>query len=484
MAAARAKTAAKAEATTNRVHAFGNDVLADHDAVALAELIRKGDLKSVEVTEAAIARARKVNGTLNAIEHEIFAHALLSAESRKPTGVFGGVPTFVKDNADMQGLPTRSGTRAATPHVAKKHGPFTEQYLAQGFTVLGKSSLPEFGFNASTEFEEDHPTRNPWNPEYSPGGSSGGSAALVAAGVVPIAHANDGGGSIRVPAACCGLIGLKPTRNRHRNNPSASTMPINIVSEGVVTRSVRDTAAFMAGLEVFYRNPKLPEIGRVEGPGKKRLKIGLIVDSITGTPTCDETRAVVNETAKLLESLGHEIVPMPLPVPKSFLEDFTLYWAMLAFLLGTFGKFVIGPDFDPKKLDPFSKGLVDYYRKRMLKTPGMLYRLNQSENLYKTAMRPYDAVLSPVLGHVVPKLGHLNPGQSFDELYERLMRYVAFTPLNNAAGSPAISLPMGVCANDLPIAVQFQAAHGNERTLLEIAYTLEAARPWRKIAAV
>ena len=483
MAAARAKVATKPEAQSQRIHAFSNDVLAEHDAVSLADLIRKGEITSSEVAAAAIARARKVNGTLNAIEHEIFAHALMTSASRKPTGVFGGVPTFVKDNADMQGLPTRSGTRAATPHVAKKNGPFTEQYLAQGFTVLGKSSLPEFGFNASTEFEEDHPTRNPWNPEYSAGGSSGGSAALVAAGVVPIAHANDGGGSIRVPAACCGLVGLKPTRNRHRNNQSASTMPINIVSEGVVTRSVRDTAAFMAGLEVFYRNPKLPEIGRVEGPGKKKLKIGLIIDSITGTPTCDETRAVVNETAKLLESLGHEIVPMPLPVPKSFLEDFTLYWAMLAFLLGTLGKFVIGPDFDAKKLDPFSRGLVEYYRKRMLKTPGMLYRLNQSENLYKQAMRPYDAVLSPVLGHVVPKLGHLTPGQPFEELYERLMRYVAFTPLNNAAGSPAISLPMGVCANDLPIAVQFQAAHGNERTLLEIAYALEAARPWRKIQA-
>lgn len=272
MATARAKTVVKTEAATERVHAFGNDILADHDAVALAELIRRGEISNVEVAEAAIARARRVNGTLNAIEHEIFAHALLTAESRKPTGVFGGVPTFVKDNADMQGLPTRSGTRAATPHVAKKHGPFTEQYLAQGFTVLGKSSLPEFGFNASTEFEEDHPTRNPWNPGYWAGGSWGGSAALVAAGVVPIAHANDGGGWISVPAACCGLIGLKPTRNRHRNNESASTMPINIVSEGVVTRSVRDTAAFMAGLEVFYRNPKLPKSAASEAREKRNSK--------------------------------------------------------------------------------------------------------------------------------------------------------------------------------------------------------------------
>lgn len=480
MAATR-KSPTPAKAPGNPVHTFTNDALGDHDAVALAAMVRKGEVSAFELAQAAIERAGKVNSVLNAIEYGIFDHALNTAGAKPVGGIFGGVPTFVKDNADMAGLPTRSGTRASKGHIAKKDGAFTAQYLAQGFTVLGKSALPEFGFNASTEFESDHPTRNPWNPEYSAGGSSGGSAALVAAGVVPIAHANDGGGSIRVPAACCGLVGLKPTRNRHLNNQSAASMPLNIVSEGVVTRSVRDTAAFMAGLEVYYRNPKLPEIGRVEGPGKKKLKIGLIIDSITGIPTCAETRAVVDDTAKLMESLGHTIVPMPLPVEKTFMEDFTTYWAMLAFLIGTLGKVLVGSDFDAQKLDPFSRGLMDYYRKRILKTPGMLYRLRQTESLYKKAMEPYDAVLSPVLGHVVPKLGHLSPAMPFDELYERLMRYVAFTPLNNAAGSPAISLPVGASAEGLPIAVMFQATHGNERILLEIAYALEAARPWRKI---
>lgn len=465
----------------NRVHAFSDDIMANHDAVQLASMVRNGDASAGELAAAAIQRAEKVNGALNAVEYQIYDRAILEAKARPAAGIFGGVPTFVKDNADMRGLPTRSGTRATQGHIAKKDGEFTAQYLAQGFTVLGKSALPEFGFNASTEFEEDHPTRNPWNTDYSPGGSSGGSAALVAAGVVPIAHANDGGGSIRVPAACCGLVGLKPTRNRHLNNQSAASMPINIVSEGVVTRSVRDTAAFMAGLEVYYRNPKLPEIGRVEGPGKKKLRIGLIIDSITGVPTCAETREVVSATAKLMESFGHTIIPMPLPVEKTFMEDFTTYWSMLAFLIGTFGKWVVSPDFDAKKLDPFSRGLIDYYRKRMFRTPGMLYRLSQTERLYKDAMQPYDAVLSPVLGHVVPKLGHLSPGQSFEELYERLMSYVAFTPLNNAAGSPAISLPVGLSAAGLPIGVMFQAMHGNERLLLEIAFQLEAAQPWRKI---
>jgi amidase len=466
-----------------RVHAFSDDVLAEHDGVELARLIETRQLSATEVVEAAIARAEAVNGKLNAIEIATYSRARREARQLPLAGTFRGVPTFIKDNAELRGLRTRSGTRATAGKIAEHDGPFTSQYLAQGFSILGKSTLPEFGFNASTEFEGENPTRNPWNTDYSPGGSSGGSAALVAAGVVPIAHANDGGGSIRVPAACCGLVGLKPTRNRHLNNQAAASMPLNIVSEGVVSRSVRDTAAFITGLEKTYRSPKLPPIGQVEGPGTKKLRIGLVLDSITGVPTCAETRAVVEETGRLMEKMGHRVEIMPLPVPKSFMEDFTLYWAMLAYLIGTFGKFAVAPDFDSDRLDPFSKGLIAYYRKRFYKTPAMLYRMFRVEKEYAASFSGWDAVLSPVLGHVVPKLGHLQPDVPFDELYERLMRYVAFTPLNNAAGSPAISLPMGMCANGLPIGVQFQAAHGNERILLEIAFALEAERPWKKINA-
>ncbi len=467
---------------SSKVHAFTDDALGEDDATAIADLIKHGKLNPLEVTEAAIARAQKVNAVLNAIEVPAFDAALYSARTPVSQGMFAGVPTFIKDNADLEGFPTRNGSRAFTAKIAAKHGDYTEQYLSLGFNVLGKSALPEFGFNASTEFAGEHPTRNPWNTDYSAGGSSGGSAALVAAGVVPIAHANDGGGSIRVPAACCGLVGLKPTRNRHLNNSSANSMPINIVSEGVVTRSVRDTARFHAAMEAVYRNDKLKPIGTVEGPSKKKLRIGLVVDSITGNATCAETRKVVEDTAKLLQSLGHNVEAMPLPVPKSFIEDFTLYWSMLAFLLGTFGKFVLAPDFDAERLDSFSKGLVTHYKKNILSTPMMLYRLYKSADLYAQVLKNYDAVLSPVLGHTVPKLGHLNPDTPFETLFERLTQYVAFTPLNNAAGSPAISLPVGMSKAGLPIAVQFQAAHGDERTLLEIAFLLEAAKPWRKIA--
>jgi amidase len=469
--------------TAKRVHAFTDDVLADHDAVALAELIRKGELSATEVAQAAIARARSVADKLNAIEIAAYDQALEQTHLPAKPGIFAGVPTFIKDNADLEGFPTRNGTRSYTPATAEENGPYTAQYLSQGFTVLGKSRMPEFGFNASTEFEADHPTRNPWKTDYSPGGSSGGSAALVAAGVVPIAHANDGGGSIRVPAACCGLVGLKPTRNRHLNNKAAQSMPINIVSEGVVTRTVRDTAYFHYGMEQVYRNPRLKPIGKVEGPSQRKLRIGLVIDSITGTPTCAETRAAVEDVARLMKKLGHRVEPMTLNLPATFIDDFTLYWAMLAFMMGSLGKLILGSDFDSDRLDPFTRGLVQHYRKNLLRTPAALWRLHRSAQLYAEMIKPYDAVLSPVLGHTVPKLGHLNPAQGYDSLMEKLSRYIMFTPLNNAAGTPAISLPLATSSDGLPIGVQFQAAHGDERTLLEIAYQLEAERPFKRIAS-
>jgi amidase len=266
------------------VHAFGDDALGDLDAVAVAEQIRTRKVSAVEVVAAAIERAAKVNGVLNAIELEDFGAALKKA-ARAAAGVFSGVPTFLKDNTDLQGLPTGHGSRAVNARPAKADAAFAKQFLAQGFVCLGKSRLPEFGLNATTEFVDAAPVRNPWHPDYSTGASSGGSAALVAAGVVPIAHANDGGGSIRIPAACCGLIGLKATRGRLLGPPAARALPVNIIAEGVVTRSVRDTAQFFAAAESYHRNRLLPEIGLVQGPHKRRLRFGVVFDSVTGHRT-------------------------------------------------------------------------------------------------------------------------------------------------------------------------------------------------------
>jgi amidase len=466
--------------TDKTVHAFTNDILGDLDATALAALIRSGEVSATEVAAAAIARARRLQPLINAIELESYEAALRAAEQAPGSGVFAGVPTFVKDNTDLEGLPTRQGSAAIPARPAAGHGAFAKQFLSQGFTVLGKSSLPEFGFNASTEFAGRAPTRNPWHTDYSSGASSGGSAALVAAGVVPIAHANDGGGSIRIPAAACGLVGLKPTRGRHVDAESVRSLPINIVSEGVVTRSVRDTAQFMAGLEQYWRNPKLKPVGLVEGPGTRRLRIGLVLESVTG-PSDADTRATVLATARLLEGMGHTVEEMPLPIGPRFAEDFSIYWGMLSFLVSTFGTRVIHPDFDASRLDNLSRGLAALYRKNVLKTPFVLYRLKKMWAEYARVFADYDVVLSPVLAHTTPALGHLSPEQDFEALFERLTRYVSFTPLNNAAGSPAISLPMGATAQGLPIAIHLSANHGDERTLLELAFALEQAQPFRRI---
>jgi amidase len=466
--------------TKQRVHSFTDDVLADHDATGIAALIRERKISAEEATAAAIARARKVNGELDAVEFEAYARALVESRTLK-TGNFAGVPTFIKDNVDVIGMPSRYGSRATSEKPARRNDPFVSQFMRLGFTVLGKSRLPEFGFNATTEFSDRGPAHNPWCTAYSTGGSSGGSAALVASGVVPVAHGNDGGGSIRIPSSCNGLIGMKPSRGRFIVSQMARSLPINIIGDGVLTRSVRDTARFFHGMEQVWRNVKLPPVGDISGPGKKRLRIGLVMDSITGIPSCAETQKTVNDTAALMESLGHRVEPMKVPVEKIFIEDFTLYWGFLAFSISTFGRLIVSFDFDASKLEPFSRGLVRYFRKRMIQTPGMLYRLRRSSADYEAALMGYDAVLSPVLAHAVAELGYLHPDVEFDELFRRLIEYVSFTPVNNVSGSPAVTLPMGESANGVPVGVQFMAANGRERTLLEIAYELEEAHPWRKI---
>ncbi|APA98245.1 amidase [Nocardia seriolae] len=462
---------------TVRVHAFTEDALGDHDGVAIAELIRRGELSAAEVAEAARQRAAKVNPELNAI----VAQPDTPQVSADRDALLFGVPTYVKDNTDLSGVPTQHGSAAWRARPAKADGPYTKQFRASGMTVLGKTTLPEFGLNATTEFAGAEPTRNPWDTGFSSGASSGGSAALVAAGVVPIAHGNDGGGSIRIPAACCGLVGLKPTRGRHIDGPQARSMPINLVSEGVLTRSVRDTATYFAAAERFWRNPALPPVGLVEGPAQRKLRIGVLAEPITGAPLDPHVRAVLDDTVKLLESLGHEVRPIAYPVAPGFAEDFATYWAMLAFLLGLTGKLTLDPAFDASQLDPFTRGLAARFRGAPLRAPAVLYRLWRIRRAYAESFRDVELVVSPVLASVTPRLGYLSPDQPFGEVFDRLLSYVTYTPLANVTGAPALSLPLGASPEGLPVGMLFSAAHGDERTLLELAYTLEAARPFRRI---
>jgi amidase len=467
---------------TTRVHAFADDALGDLDAVGVAAAVAAGDISAREAAEAAIARAERVNPTLNAIQHPDFERGLAASDS-PASGVFAGVPTFVKDNTDFAGLPSDQGSLAVRSRPATVNHPFTDQFLSAGFTVLGKSTMPEFGFNATTEYATLPPTRNPWNTGYSAGASSGGSAALVASGVVPIAHANDGGGSIRIPAAACGLVGLKPTRGRVVPAAESAKLPVDIISNGVVSRSVRDTAHFMAATQAYLPARNLKPLGLVEGPSERRLRIGLILDSVTGIPTDEDTRKAVLATSDLLGTLGHDVVEVDLPVTTAFMEDFKHYWGMLAFSTQHFGRKVMSPDFDKTLTDPLTRGLARRFIRQAWRTPMALRGLKRSEQRYRAAFADVDLILSPTLGYATPELGHLSPAVDFSIMFDRLVQYAAFTPINNASGGPAISLPLGRSSADMPIGVHFSADHGDEQTLLELGFELEAAQPFAKIQA-
>lgn len=460
---------------THRIHAFKNDVLEKHDAVALKELLIRKEISQQDVIQATIERAYLVNPQLDAIQTDSFDVQTQNPYFRSNL-LLSGIPTFIKDNVDLIGFPTQHGSTAFTSKVKKTNAKITQQIIDTGLLVLGKSKMPEFGLNAATEFQNGEFTKNPWHSDYSCGASSGGSAALVAAGVVTIAHANDGGGSIRIPAANCGLVGLKPTRGRFYANEASQHLPIDLVSDGVVTRSVRDTAYFFAEMERQYKSKKLPEVGLVQRTADKKLRIALVLDSLQ-TQTDLETRNAVLRTAKLLEHNGHHIEELKLPIPDSFVDDFSYYWGSLSFMLKHLGKPLFAMDFDSVKLDNLTLGLADLYKKNFHKTPFFIHRLKKIQHIYSSIFNQFDVVLSPVLAHVSPKVGYLSPTLEFNELFERLRHYVAFTPIQNIAGAPAISLPMGLTETDQrPIGIQLSSDLGNEKILLELAYELEQAQ--------
>lgn len=463
-------------------HAFGDDVLQDHDGVTLAALIRDNEVRPDEVVAAAAARARRVEPSINAVVVEDYDAAVERSRAHVD-GAFGGVPTFIKDQDDVVGLPTRYGSEALENVGPATH---TSEPIAQmfdmGMVCLGKSSLPEFGFVPSTEFPNSEATRNPWNPGHTAGGSSGGSAALVASGVVPIAHAADGGGSIRVPAACCGLVGLKPSRGRLVTAADAPKMPVNVVVDGVVTRTVRDTALYFAEAEKRYHNPQLRPIGAVEQPLTRSLRVGVTTES-PGRGTVDApTRRVFEETVELLTAQGHHVEPISLPVGEQFAADFELYWSLFAFAVALAGKRFVDPTFERDRLSDLTKGLSRSFKKNIVRAPGAIYRLRKSDEGYARIFDELDLVMTPTLGQVPPPIGHLGMDLPYDTLFPRVKDWVLYTPYANATGAPSISLSLGHDdATNLPIGMMFGARYGDERLLLELALQLEEARPRRTI---
>ena len=463
-----------------RVHAFADDALGKRDAVGLVAAIRDRRVSIPEVVDAAIARTERIAGDLNALALDRFDGARGDA-TQPPAGYFAGLPTFVKDNSDLAGHPTMHGTDAFAAVAAKRDGDFARMLLATGVIPLGKTRLSEYGFSPSAEHPRLGPVRSPWSTDHTAGASSAGSAALVAGGAVPFAHANDGGGSIRIPAAVNGLVGLKPTRGRLAQDRMFRRMPVRLVADGVVTRSVRDTAAFLREAEKVYRDLRLAPIGDVTRAARARRRIAVFTDGIDVRAT-PEVEALTHSTAELLESLGHHVEWIDQPIPASFKDDFLLYWGFLASAVVRSGRLEHGRSWDASRLDRMTLGLDRHCRRNLHRVPRAITHLRRYGRLAEELHATYDVVLTPTLACETPRLGWLDPMGEYETVMDRLLQWVAYTPWHNATGTPAVSLPLATTAAGLPHGMMLGAAHGQEAMLLELAYELEEARPWPLLA--
>jgi amidase len=447
------------------------------DAVDLATRIRTKEISAAEAVETAIRNAEALQPKLNFIVNSCFDRALDAAKRGDQTGPFAGVPFLIKDLNDYAGLPTRSGSRsgyAARP--AEKSEPLVEAYETAGFIVIGKSASPEFGYLPTTEPLAFGPTHNPWNPGRSSGGSSGGAAVAVSSGVVPVAHASDGGGSIRIPASCCGLFGLKPSRGRMIGSRTEYDVT-DISVQHAEARTVRDSALLFAATE----NPHGPlaPVGPVLGPSRRKLKVGMILKTVGGEDPDGEVAAAFNGAVKLLTAMGHRVKAAAWPVTGAFTQDFLTLWASGAAMDAAAVAKAAGRPADETLMEPFSLGMAEMVAKLPENAvPAAIGRLNQAVTDFDRWISQFDVVVSPVLAKPPVPLGYVSGDVKFDELSARLTHYVGYTPLENVAGAPAMSVPLHWTADNLPVGVHFIARRGNERTLFELAYALEAAQPW------
>lgn len=446
----------------------------DMDGVRMSQLIVSGEVSSLEFTEAAIARAEAVNPQINAIASTIYDAARERA-ANSPEGAFGGVPTFIKDLMDWKGAPTYYGSRAFEGYVAEADHTFAANWREMGVVTLGKSTTPESGLISSTEPLVTGATRNPWDLDRIPGGSSGGAAALTAARVVPFAHASDGGGSIRIPAACCGLFGLKPSRGaiiEYRPNEG-----IDLGVNHAVTLTVRDSAAIFAAEE----NPDsgLEKVGRVMGPSRRRLRIAFAPDPINGADLDAETRAGIEQTAELCRSLGHEVFDWTMPVDGvEFTDNFLLLWAAGAyeFAMDAAGYFGKPPSEDI--LEPWTLGLMQEFASKQGEFEAAVAYLKAFEPMYHSWFEDFDVILTPTVATLPPKIGVQDPEGPYEEVRKAVVDFAAFTAPMNVAGAASASVPIQWTDEGLPVGSLFSGQRGDDGLLLALAYELEDAQPW------
>jgi amidase len=477
------------------------------DATALAELVRKKELHPTELVEESISRIEAVNPKLNAVVHKMYEQARKAAAGPLPQGPFSGVPFLVKDlDGYLAGEPYAGGCRALVGFVPDHDSELMARFRRAGVIFVGKTATPELGILGVTEPALNGPTRNPWNPEHTPGGSSGGSAACVAARVVPMAHGGDGGGSIRIPASACGLFGLKPTRARNPLGPDVGEGWGGFVQQHVLTRSVRDSAAMLdathgADPGAPYAAPPparpfLQEVGTAPG----RLRIAFSTGSLFGKHVHPDCKAAVQDAVKLCQELGHELVE---DAPRFDREELVrAYLVNIAAnttvqmdeIARQMGKPVNADDVEPTTWALVQLGTIltaaDLQRARNT--------MHRAGRLMAAFHERYDLFLDATLAYPPVRIGELAPRSAelaalallrklplkpvflklLDELAGNSLERTPNTQLFNQTGQPAMSVPLYWNAAGLPVGVQFSARFGDEATLFRLASQLEQARPW------
>lgn len=467
-----------------------DDILASRDATEVAELIRSGDVSATEVAAASIARIEALDPALNAVIHPLFEKALDGAEDL-PDGPFRGVPFVIKDLwASSAGDPMHNGIKAMKDanYIAPADSDLVALYRAAGFNFVGRTNTPELGLVGTTEPLSHGPCRNPWNPDYGTGGSSGGSASAVAAGMVPVGNASDGGGSIRIPAAMCGLVGLKPSRGRVPMGPAGEEWGVSI--QHVVSQSVRDSAAILdlscqhrPGDGVIAPGPHRPYASEVGvDPGK--LRVALLADSPRqGVDIDPESSALARQVATMLESLGHTVTEHHPPVlgDTELQSEFLATWSVNSSYNLDRVAAMIGRELTADDVEPGTWLMAEWGRTAsgtdLMAAQGAHARFRRSINEWFAGN--CDVLVSPTCGAPPPPIGQLrstpeNPHKGS----AGSIPYAVFTAPFNVSGQPGISLPMGMTESGLPIGVQLVAGYGREDLLIQLASQLEQADPW------
>ncbi len=474
--------------------------LPGYDAIGLSELIRKGEITPVELLDDVIRRIEKVNPRLNAVIYKMYDEARRTASDitseKIKTAPFPGIPFLLKDLSECKGAPLSEGSRALAGNISKIDTELVRRYKAGGLIPVGKTNTSEFGLVPTTEPLLFGPTHNPWNPELTPGGSSGGSAAAVAAGIVPMAHGSDGGGSIRIPSSCCGTFGLKPSRGRNTFAPLFGDHASGIAYEHALTRTVRDSAALLdlsAGpapgdpyVAPPNRRPFLEEAGR----DPDRLKIGFLTSLPEGfglgTRIHSDCEEAVRDAAQLCESLGHtveEASPGALACPNLYKVMGRIFACLSGHIMKHLEKALgrnLGQDeFEPETWMSFQTGLK-------ISGPDYLALIEEAQLFSRKVARWYveggfDMLLTPTLCTPPVKLGSFHPSPDSPKGFARqVYDFLGFTYIYNLTGQPAMSVPLFWNKGNIPIGTQFAARYGHEDLLFQLASQLERARPWAK----